>query len=77
MILQGELYSVLQTTLRDRFPDTAIVVSTIASHSGASYLPPRELYDTGIYQESIAITAAGSLETVIETISEKIENLLK
>ncbi len=77
VILQGELYSVLQTTLRERFPDTAIVVSTIASHWGASYLPPRELYDTGIYQESIAITAAGSLETVIETISEKIENLLK
>jgi hypothetical protein len=35
-------------------------------------LPPRELYDTGIYQESIAIVAAGSLEQLIESISLQI-----
>ncbi len=38
----------------------------------ASYLPPRELYDTGIYQESIAIVAAGSLEQLIESIAKRI-----
>ena len=35
-------------------------------------LPPRELYDSGIYQESIAVVAAGSLEQLIESISNHI-----
>ena len=77
VLLQGEFYSTLQTTLRERFPGTPILVATIASHWGASYLPPRELYGTGIYQESIAIVEAGGLETVIEVTSEKIESMLK
>ena len=77
IIIQGELYSVLQKALRERFPGTPLIISTIASHWGASYLPPKEIYDKGIYQESIAIVAAGSLESVIETIGNKIEELLK
>ena len=77
VILQGEFYSILQVTLRERFPKTPLIITTIASHWGASYLPPKEIYDKGIYQESIAITAAGSLETVIDTIGERIEELLK
>jgi hypothetical protein len=70
--VQGESYSHLQTELRRRFPDKIIVVSTIAADWGASYLPPRELYDTGIYQESIAVVAAGSLEQLIEAVAERI-----
>ena len=77
VILQGEHYSILQRTLRERFPKTPLIISTVASHWGASYLPPRELYDKGIYQESIAITAAGSLETVIETLGDQIESFMK
>ena len=77
VILQGEFYSILQITLRARFPETPLVIATIASHWGASYLPPRELYGKGIYQETIAITAPGSLETVIETVGKKIEALLQ
>ena len=77
IIIQGELYSVLQKALRERFHGTPLIISTIASHWGASYLPPKEIYDKGIYQESIAIVAAGSLESVIETIGSKIEELLK
>ena len=77
VIVQGEPYSILQTALRERFPGTPIIVAPIASHWGASYLPPRALYDKGIYQESIAVTAPGSLETVIETIGKKIESLSK
>jgi len=67
--VQGEAYSLLQTALRSKFPTHAIVVATIAADWGASYLPPRELYDTGIYQETIAVVAAGSLEQLIESIS--------
>ncbi|MSU44104.1 MAG: hypothetical protein EXS22_08715 [Pedosphaera sp.] len=76
VILQGEFYSALQTQLRARFPGVPIVVATIASHWGASYLPPRELYGKGIYQETIAIVAAGSLETVIELVGQEIRRQL-
>jgi hypothetical protein len=74
--VQGEFYSVLQTELRRRFPGKAIVVATIAADWGASYLPPRGLYGTGIYQETIAVVAPGSLEQVIESVAKRIESLL-
>ncbi len=67
--VQGESYSLLQTELRRRFPDKIIVVASVAADWGASYLPPREVYDTGIYQESIAVVAAGSLEQLIDAIA--------
>ena len=67
----------LQKALRERFPGTPLVISAIASHWGASYLPPNKIYNKAIYQESIAIVAAGSLESVIETIGSKIEEILK
>jgi len=72
--VQGEFYSVLQTELRRRFPGKAIIVATIAADWGASYLPPRELYGTGIYQETIAVVAPGSLEQVIESVAQRIKN---
>lgn len=77
VMVQGELYSIFQQTLRERFSEIPIIVSTIASHWGASYLPPKEIYGTGIYEESIAIVAEGSLEKVIEDITNTIEDLLK
>ncbi|MEZ5384209.1 MAG: neutral/alkaline non-lysosomal ceramidase N-terminal domain-containing protein [Prosthecobacter sp.] len=70
--VQGESYSILQTELRRRFPDRVLIIATIAANWGASYLPPRELYGTGIYQESIAVVGAGSLEQLIESIAERI-----
>lgn len=69
--VQGESYNLLQTELRRRFPEKIIVVASIAADWGASYLPPHHLYDTGIYQESIAIVAAGSLEQLIDAISSR------
>ncbi len=70
--VQGESYNLLQSELRRRFSEKTIVVASIAADWGASYLPPRDLYDTGIYQESIAIVAAGSLEQVVEAVAERI-----
>ena len=72
--VQGESYSLLQTELRRRFPSRIIIVATIAADWGTSYLPPRELYDTGIYQETIAVVAAGSLEQLIESIAQRISS---
>ena len=77
VIVQGELYSIFQQTLRKRFSGIPIIISTIASHWGASYLPPKEIYGTGIYQETIALVAEGSLEQVIEDVSSTIEDLIK
>lgn len=74
--VQGESYSLLQTELRRRFPNQIIVVASIAADWGASYLPTRDIYDKGIYQESIAIVAAGSLEQLIESATSQIRELL-
>jgi hypothetical protein len=75
--VQGEFYSVFQTELRRRFPDAAIVVATLAADWGASYLPSRETYGKGIYQESIAVVAPGGLEQVIESVATRIEDSLQ
>lgn len=74
--VQGESYNVLQTELRRRFPHKALVIASIAADWGASYLPPQDLYDTGIYQETIAVVAAGSLEQLIESIAQRIETAI-
>ncbi|MCB1207159.1 MAG: hypothetical protein KDN18_23105 [Verrucomicrobiae bacterium] len=70
--VQGESYSLLQTELRRRFPDKTLIIASIAADWGSSYLPPRGLYDTGIYQESIAVVAAGSLEQLIDSIASRL-----
>jgi hypothetical protein len=74
--VQGEFYSVFQGELRRRFPGMPIVVATVAADWGASYLPPRETYGKGIYQETIAVVAPGSLEQVLESVSERIARSL-
>jgi hypothetical protein len=70
--VQGESYSLLQTELRRRLPGTPILVASVAADWGASYLPTKETYGTGIYQESIAVVATGSLEQLIESIARRI-----
>jgi hypothetical protein len=75
--VQGEFYSVFQTELRRRFPGAPIVLATIAADWGASYLPPRETYGKGIYQETIAVVAPGGLEQVLESVARRIERSLK
>ena len=75
VVAQGEMYSVFQTELRRRFPGTPIIVTTIAADWGASYLPPAGLYDKKIYQESIAVVAAGSLEQLLDSIATRIKSL--
>ena len=70
--VQGESYSLLQTELRRRFPETPVIVASIAADWGAAYLPPANTYGTGIYQESIAVVAAGSLEQLIDSIATRI-----
>ena len=53
------------------------MVVTLANGWGASYLPPAELYGTGIYQESVAVLEQGCLERVIEEVAAKVEQCLQ
>ena len=70
--LEAEHYQLLQSSLRERFPNTTIIVATIVNGSLQSYLPPREVYGTGIYQDSVALLAPGSLEMLIDEIGAQI-----
>ena len=72
--VQGESYNLLQTELRRRFQNKPIIVASLASDWGASYLPPRELYGKDIYQVNIAVVAAGSLEQLIDSIAKRLAN---
>ena len=73
--VQAEPYSVLQTQLRQRFAGTPIVVVSMSDDWGPAYLPPRDLYGKGIYQESIAVLAPGCLERLIAELTGIIERI--
>ena len=72
LFVPGEHYQVLQTTLRKRFPNEVWIVGTICNGWQPGYVPPACKYGYGIYQEQIAIVAAGSAEIVIESVSRSV-----
>lgn len=76
VFVQGEPYQQLQTELRRRFDDRIVLVGAIAGEWGPSYLPPRSAYGKGIYQETVAVMEAGSLEKLIEGIASQIGDLM-
>jgi len=76
LFVAGEHYQSLQTTLRSRFPKTPIIVATITSGWQPGYIPPAETYGRGIYQEQIAVVAAGSAERLLEDISERMQTMV-
>jgi hypothetical protein len=49
---------------------------TLADGARATYLPTRKTYGHGIYQESIALVAPGSLEQIIEAVAEQVGQLM-
>jgi hypothetical protein len=73
LMLEGEYYHALQRTLRERFPTTPIIVATVVNGWRPAYLPTRETYGLGIYQEHVAVLAPGSLEAVTEAVAEEID----
>jgi hypothetical protein len=74
--VEAEHYQQLQRALRERFAGVPILVATVANGSRATYLPPAEVYGKGIYQESIAVLAPGSLEQLIEAVTRQIQEWL-
>jgi hypothetical protein len=77
LAVECEHYSLLQRRLRERFAGTPIVVLTLANGSRATYLPAADAYGKGIYQESIAVLERGSLERLIDSVSDKVGELLR
>ena len=73
----GELYQVFQTTLRQRFAPHPVIVTTLTNDWQPGYIPPASTYGYGIYQDVIAATSAGCLETLVETIARRLEALRK
>jgi hypothetical protein len=73
IVLESEMYNVLQRSLRERFAGQPLMVATIVNGSRPAYLPPREAYGKGLYQESIAVLAAGSLEQLIDELANQIQ----
>lgn len=70
--VEGEPYNVLQKALRGRFPGVPMVVSVLANGSRPFYLPPAGVYGRGIYQEEVAMLAPGTLERLIDAISNQL-----
>jgi hypothetical protein len=73
--LDGEHYNVLQRRLRERFPDLAVVVGTVADGSNVWYLPAADSYGKGLYQEEVSVVARGSLEQLTDEIARGIREL--
>ena len=70
--LAAEHYNLLQRALRDRFPKCPIMIVTMTDGWSPGYVPITEAYGKGIYQESVAIVAPGSLEMLIDQIAQRI-----
>jgi hypothetical protein len=73
VLLPGEYYNVLQRALRERFPMRPIIVSTVSGGWIPGYVPPAETFGKGLYQESVAIVAPGSLEKMIKAIGDQLD----
>ena len=74
--LQGEHYSLLQRALRQRFADHPLIICTVTNGWLPGYVPSADTYGKGIYQESVAIVAPGSLERLIDVLGDRIEECL-
>lgn len=71
----GELYQMFQQTLRARFPERAVLVTTLTNDWQPGYIPPQNAYGKGIYQEIIAATAPGELERLTQRVGDLLATL--
>jgi hypothetical protein len=73
----AEPYSIIQVELRRRFPDVAILFSSVTSDFSAAYLLPKDRYGQGLYQEEPSILAPGCLETLTDAIAHQVAQVLR
>lgn len=74
--LDGEHYNVLQRDLRAAFPGVPLVIGTLANGSNVWYLPDRDSYGKGLYQEDASTLAVGALETLRDALLDEIRKLV-
>jgi hypothetical protein len=72
LAVEAEHYNVLQRELRRRFPGTALVDMTLMDGGRVAYLPTADTYGKGLYQETFAVLAPGSLERLIDEVSAQL-----
>jgi len=70
----NEPYSDFQTELRRRFAGTPLLV-LMTVNGGVGYLPPRDTYGSGRYQEQQSPYAPGCLEDAIEAAANALAGL--
>lgn len=70
----NEAYSQMQTELRARFPHSPVLVLG-CTNGTVGYLPPRDHYGSGLYQEQQSPFAPGCLEQTIEAAARAMEAL--
>jgi hypothetical protein len=75
VLVPGELYQVVQQSLRERLAPRVVIVSTVTNDWQPGYIPPASAYGYGIYQEIIAATAPGALEVLIEAVWREISRM--
>jgi hypothetical protein len=76
VFLEGEYYHYLQKTLRERFAGLPLVIATVVNGWRPAYLPTRDTYGLGIYQEQVAVLAPGCLEAVVGAVGEQIQAMV-
>jgi hypothetical protein len=74
--VEGEPYNLLARSLWAAFDDYPILVAVLSNGWRPAYLPTADTYGKGIYQESIAVLAAGGLEALIDAVQAEISSLL-
>lgn len=70
----NEAYSQMQTELRARFPHRPLLVLG-CTNGTLGYLPPREIYGSGLYQEQQSPFLPGCLEQTIVAAANMLEEL--
>uniref|UniRef100_A0A7C2NX49 Neutral/alkaline non-lysosomal ceramidase N-terminal domain-containing protein n=1 Tax=Schlesneria paludicola TaxID=360056 RepID=A0A7C2NX49_9PLAN len=73
--LPGEYYQIFQQQLRQRFAPRPVIVATLTNAWQPGYFPAASSYGYGIYQEVISAMAPGCLETLIESLARRIQEL--
>jgi hypothetical protein len=76
VLVPGELYQAFQIALRQQYPDHPIVVITLTDDWQPGYVPAASAYGHGIYQETIACVAPGSLEMLIDAVSREMKQMM-
>ena len=69
---EGELYNRFQHSLRQWYRGLPIVIATLTNGSRPAYLPSIDAYGKSIYQETIAVLEKGSLEKLLDAVSDAI-----